>query len=333
MPSRIIRRATWGATGRDGFGSRPIPAAHVFAHHTVTVAPSAEATVAQDIAAVKVIERIGNQRFGSISYNFLIPPSGRIFEGVSVGRIGAHTSGYNTTGIGISLIGNYMTRPATPAQREAFAWLLRHLREVGALAPTARLRGHNAVSATACPGALVAPALAGIEAESRKVAAPVPAPVPTPAPVSPATTVGAMLVRVKSATLNVRAGVGTGHPVTTTVRRGEVFTIVETARSADGGTWGRLKSGAGWINIGPAYVDRVGGLAFSTLVAPKPAPAYLTVRTNGAALMLRASASQSARILARIPNGHRVELVSRGGAWHRVRYGGAVGYVSANWVK
>ncbi|WP_299315085.1 SH3 domain-containing protein, partial [uncultured Halomonas sp.] len=148
-------------------------------------------------------------------------------------------------------------------------------------------------------------------------------PAPTPAP----TPVAGMLVKVKSSTLNVRAGVGTGHPVTTTVRRGEVFTIVETARSADCGTWGRLKSGAGWINIGPAYVDRVGG------AAPASAPAYLTVRTNGAALMLRASAAGNARILKRIPNGSRVELVSRGGAWHNVRYQGVTGWVSSQWVK
>ena len=326
MPSRIIRRAAWGAKGRDGFGSRPLPATACFAHHSVTPAPPEDATLTQDVAAVQRLEQIGIQRFGSMSYSFLIPPSGRIFEGVSVGRIGAHTGGWNTAGVGICLIGNYETSAVSVQQREAAAWLLTHLRAIGALAPAARLRGHFEVSATACPGARVKPLLAMIEAESRNAPAPAPAPVPAPAP--PATATGT-LVRVKSATLNVRAGVGTGHPVTTTVRRGEVFTVVETARSADGGTWGRLKSGAGWINIGPAYVDRVGGVT----ATPPPTPVYLTVRTNGGALMLRASASQSARILARIPNGHRVELVSRGGAWHRVRYGGAVGYVSANWVK
>ena len=166
------------------------------------------------------------------------------------------------------------------------------------------------------------------------VSVPAPAPQPAPAPAPAPTPVAGMLVKVKSSTLNVRAGVGTGHRVTTTVRRGEVFTIMETARSADGGTWGRLKSGAGWMNIGAAYVDRVGGAAPAPApVAPKPAPAYLTVRTNGAALMLRASAAGNARILKRIPNGSRVELVSRGGAWHNVRYQGVTGWVSSQWVK
>ena len=41
------------------------------------------------------------------------------------------------------------------------------------------------------------------------------------------------------------------------VRCGEAFTIVETARAKDGGTWGKLKSGAGWINIGNGYCKMV----------------------------------------------------------------------------
>lgn len=68
---------------------------------------------------------------------------------------------------------------------------------------------------------------------------------------------GSFLVKVICSELNVRRGVGTGFPVATTVRRGEVFTIVKTCKAPDGGTWGYLKSGAGWINIGSAYCKRV----------------------------------------------------------------------------
>jgi N-acetylmuramoyl-L-alanine amidase len=67
----------------------------------------------------------------------------------------------------------------------------------------------------------------------------------------------AFLVRVAVAELNVRKGAGVEFPVTTRIYKGYVFTIVETANAKDGGLWGKLKSGAGWINISPAYVKRM----------------------------------------------------------------------------
>lgn len=55
-------------------------------------------------------------------------------------------------------------------------------------------------------------------------------------------TAGSYLVRVTADVLNVRTGPGTSYAVATTVKNGEVYTIVETS-----GNWGKLKSGAGWI--------------------------------------------------------------------------------------
>lgn len=55
-------------------------------------------------------------------------------------------------------------------------------------------------------------------------------------------TSGSYTVRITADVLNVRAGAGTNHHVTTTVRKGDIYTIVETQNN-----WGRLKSNAGWI--------------------------------------------------------------------------------------
>ena len=55
---------------------------------------------------------------------------------------------------------------------------------------------------------------------------------------------------VNCTTLNVRKGAGANHPVTTTVKAGEVYTIVEESNG-----WGKLKSGAGWISL--KYTQRV----------------------------------------------------------------------------
>lgn len=57
-------------------------------------------------------------------------------------------------------------------------------------------------------------------------------------------------VRVTVASLNVRSGAGTNFPVTNTIQRWHVFTIVE---EHDG--WGKLKSGAGWICL--KYTEKV----------------------------------------------------------------------------
>lgn len=66
---------------------------------------------------------------------------------------------------------------------------------------------------------------------------------------------GSFLVKVTDSALNYRSGAGTEYPVKGTIRDKGTYTIVETKKAKDGGTWGRLKSGAGWINL--KYTKRV----------------------------------------------------------------------------
>ena len=56
-------------------------------------------------------------------------------------------------------------------------------------------------------------------------------------------------VTVTADVLNVRSGIGTSNPITTKIKKGEVYTIVE-----ENNGWGKLKSGAGWISL--AYTTR-----------------------------------------------------------------------------
>ena len=56
--------------------------------------------------------------------------------------------------------------------------------------------------------------------------------------------------------LNVRKGAGVNNPIVTTVKYGEVYTVVAEVK-VGGSTWGRLKSGAGYINVGDKYVTKV----------------------------------------------------------------------------
>ena len=58
-------------------------------------------------------------------------------------------------------------------------------------------------------------------------------------------------VRVKT-DLNIRSGAGTDYPVVGCIKDNGTYTITDTS-----GNWGKLKSGAGWINISDKYVTRV----------------------------------------------------------------------------
>lgn len=71
--------------------------------------------------------------------------------------------------------------------------------------------------------------------------------------------------KVKIDRLNVRSGAGLGNPVILTIKKNEVYTIVEEKKikNTDGSVavWGLLKAYQtkrnGWINVGSAYVTKI----------------------------------------------------------------------------
>lgn len=106
------------------------------------------------------------------------------------------------------------------------------------------LTRHNMFAATSCPGKYLQSKFEYIEAEVNKRLT---------EPKKTTTTTNkksSFLVKITADVLNVRAGAGTKYKVNTTVKKGDVYTIVATS-----GDWGKLKSGAGWIHLG--YTKRV----------------------------------------------------------------------------
>lgn len=75
------------------------------------------------------------------------------------------------------------------------------------------------------------------------------------------------LVKIITDELNVRKGYSTDYPVETTIKKDEVYTIVEEKTNASGNLWGKLKSGAGWISLNNKYVTR-------NISTPKPTVTY-----------------------------------------------------------
>lgn len=68
---------------------------------------------------------------------------------------------------------------------------------------------------------------------------------------------GLFRFRVIGTELNIREDPGTEYKIVGVIRDKNVYTIVETKKAKDGGMWGRLKSGAGWVNISEKYINKV----------------------------------------------------------------------------
>ena len=125
MTLRIITRAEWGARYPDGYDVAPLPAQYLWLHHSVTLAPDLLPPFDDDDAAVRLLELIGQQRFGAgMSYTFAVTPAGRVYQGVSLGRASAHTLGHNFDSRAVVLVGDYTTRRPTDAQLTAVAELV-----------------------------------------------------------------------------------------------------------------------------------------------------------------------------------------------------------------
>lgn len=149
----IYSRSSWGARYRDGFGTRAVRNLEVWLHHSVTTQLSPSASVESEKAQVRSLESIGQSRFGGgISYTYVVFPSGRVYQGHSLNRIGAHTAGHNTRGIGIVLAGNYDVYEPSAAQLSAVAHLLQFLQGMGAISRARLNGGHRDTKATGCPG-------------------------------------------------------------------------------------------------------------------------------------------------------------------------------------
>ena len=65
-------------------------------------------------------------------------------------------------------------------------------------------------------------------------------------------------VRIIDEALNIRCAAGVANKAVGVIRGGGVYTIVEVTQVGSA-TWGKLKSGIGWINIGEKYVKKLGG--------------------------------------------------------------------------
>ncbi|GAA1853108.1 peptidoglycan recognition protein family protein [Myceligenerans crystallogenes] len=193
----IITRAEWGAAPQcelppdyDGATWRPAPdglkAAAV--HHTVN--PNDYDTVAEAMQLIRndqAFHQDGNN-WCDIGYNFLVDKWGNVYEGaagsIDSAIIGAHAGGFNTSTVGIAMLGTYSTVTPSSAQQSGVAKIAAWRLSAFGVVPTGtttltsagsnskyaagtevelnRIFGHRDTHDTECPGNLGYPVLGNI---------------------------------------------------------------------------------------------------------------------------------------------------------------------------
>jgi hypothetical protein len=161
----IVPRAEWNARAPRCQTTLRLPVRYAFIHHTAgstPTTPSAEQTVMQRIQS----EHQGRRQWCDIAYNFVIMPSGRVYEGRGWHRVNGATKGFNSNSLAFCWAGNYHTNEPTPASVAAGRALLEQGLRNGYLTPDFALRSHRDVGKTACPGRYLHPRLPHIDPRS-----------------------------------------------------------------------------------------------------------------------------------------------------------------------
>lgn len=185
---KYLSRAQWGAKAPLG-RKMARPVGTVYIHHSVT-SPTND-----PINDARAIERVGIQRFGIMSYSYLIHPDGTVIEGAG-DTLGAHTGGYNSTSLGVCFIGNFVAVAPTEAALNASVELIKWLVSTGRVKKDPVIKPHRSVKATACPGDQLNALIPCITLNTRVSVSSPTAPVPS----SPAadTTVVAFLKKLRA---------------------------------------------------------------------------------------------------------------------------------------
>lgn len=136
----------------------------IVVHHTAESSPAS--LERSDIERMRTVYEYHavSRGWGDIGYNYVIGPSGMIFEGRAGGdyAVGAHAFCNNVGSMGIALMGNFQENKPTDVQMAALRWLLVHLTDKYKIDPngeaiyhgkaTPTIIGHRDVGQTACPG-------------------------------------------------------------------------------------------------------------------------------------------------------------------------------------
>ena len=214
---------------------------------------------------------VNSRGMSDIAQHFTVFPNGKIVTGRSLNKNPAGITGWNTGAICVEIYGNFDKGQDTMAtvQKNAVIMLYGELCKKFKITPsTNTIRCHAwftsrgtylgdyypAKSRKSCPGT----AFMGFGNSKSAIAnnfRPLVKKYISGESTSTSTSNSASslgVYKVIADELNVRQGPGTSYPITTVVHKGDAFTITQMS-----GSWGKLKSGAGWMNCSSKYCTKV----------------------------------------------------------------------------
>ncbi len=152
----------------------------------------------------------------------------------------------------------------------------------------------------------------------------------SPAPVTGMPGTGT--ARVNTGTLNLRSGPATSFAVLKRMYQGETVKVV----SGPSNGWYQVTSGSttGWAS---AIYLALGGSGTTTpppvSAPPTPPTGAGTATVDTDTLNLRSSPSTSGTIIARMPYGETVRIISTGNGWYQVDFRGRTGWASGTYLR
>lgn len=122
----------------------------------ITIHHTGEHAGLEGLPETEVIRRIesyhrNGRRWAAIGYHYLVGKSGHVYEGRPVQYQGAHVSGANEHNVGISVIGDFMSKLPTGKQLTALRAFLDDQRVRFKVSRT-KVYGHRDLGASECPG-------------------------------------------------------------------------------------------------------------------------------------------------------------------------------------
>lgn len=206
--------------------------------------------------------------WGDIAQHFSVFPDGHIVTGRSLNKTPIGITGWNTNAICVEIYGNFDKGhdKMTEKQKKAVIGMYGEMCKKFKLTPsTSTIRPHcwftaggtylgdysPSRSAKSCPGTNFMGIGNTKKAFNDKFYPQIKEYMNGKPSVAPPTTVNEVY-RVIVDTLNVRKGAGVSYEKVGEVHEGDAYTIVQKS-----GSWGKLKSGLGWINISSSYCTKV----------------------------------------------------------------------------
>lgn len=128
------------------------------------------------------------------------------------------------------------------------------------------------------------------------------------------------MVKILVDNLNIRTGPGTAYQSVGSLDKNDVYTITEVNSQ---GTWGKLKSGAGWISLNENYVTKV------EVAVPQPTETPSTkfiVKIKAKELNVRKGPSMDYVIVERVFQGDAYTIVEKDGSWGKLLSG--IGWIN-----